>query len=146
MKMIAALTDRAEIVRVLEHLDVSTEVPRMRRSSQQREPWVGGRPLQMWRRRPRCARGRRRRGRRIGSARLLQRGERVLSTARTKGNFAYKGILVTAADPCQRGWGVGSPIHPDHSRDYTGVNGLAARCTYAINWAVTIDWCAVMPH
>ena len=32
MKMIAALTDRAGIVRVLEHLDVSTEVPRMRRS------------------------------------------------------------------------------------------------------------------
>ena len=32
MKMIAALTDRAGIVRVLEHLGVSTEVPRMRRS------------------------------------------------------------------------------------------------------------------
>ena len=26
-------------------------------------------------------------------ARLLQRGERVLSTARTKGNFAYKGVM-----------------------------------------------------
>ena len=24
---------------------------------------------------------------------LLQRGERVLSTARTKGNFAYKGLM-----------------------------------------------------
>jgi len=24
---------------------------------------------------------------------LLQRGERVLSTARTKGNFAYKGVM-----------------------------------------------------
>ena len=32
MKMIAALTERAGIVRVLEHLRVSTEVPRMRRS------------------------------------------------------------------------------------------------------------------
>jgi len=32
MKMIAALTERAGIVRVLEHLGVSTEVPRMRRS------------------------------------------------------------------------------------------------------------------
>ncbi len=32
LKMIAALTDRAAIVRVLEHLGVSTEVPRMRRS------------------------------------------------------------------------------------------------------------------
>ncbi|MBK6529602.1 MAG: transposase [Deltaproteobacteria bacterium] len=32
MRMIAALTERAGIVRVLEHLGVSTEVPRMRRS------------------------------------------------------------------------------------------------------------------
>jgi len=32
MKMIAALTERAGIVRILEHLGVSTEVPRMRRS------------------------------------------------------------------------------------------------------------------
>ncbi|MBK6532506.1 MAG: transposase [Deltaproteobacteria bacterium] len=32
MKMIAALTERAAIVRILEHLDVSIEVPRMRRS------------------------------------------------------------------------------------------------------------------
>jgi hypothetical protein len=32
MKTIAALTERAGIVRVLEHLGVSTEVPRMRRS------------------------------------------------------------------------------------------------------------------
>lgn len=32
MKMIAALTERAGIVRILEHLGVSTEVPRMRRA------------------------------------------------------------------------------------------------------------------
>ena len=32
MKMIAALTERAAIVRILEHLGVSTEMPRMRRS------------------------------------------------------------------------------------------------------------------
>ncbi len=32
MKMIAARTDRAAIVRILEHLDVLTEMPRMRRS------------------------------------------------------------------------------------------------------------------
>jgi len=31
MKMIAALTERAAIVRILEHLGVSTEMPRMRR-------------------------------------------------------------------------------------------------------------------
>ena len=44
------------------------------------------------------------------SSELLQRGERVLSTARTKGNFAYKGISVTAVDSCQNGWGVETPI------------------------------------
>ncbi|MDB4931953.1 MAG: ATP-dependent helicase HrpA [Myxococcaceae bacterium] len=32
MKMIAALTEPAGIVRILEHLGLSTEVPRMRRS------------------------------------------------------------------------------------------------------------------
>ena len=32
MRMIAAITERAGIVRILEHLGVSTEVPRMRRS------------------------------------------------------------------------------------------------------------------
>ena len=32
MKMIAALTEREAIVRILEHLGVSTEMPRMRRS------------------------------------------------------------------------------------------------------------------
>ena len=32
MKMIAALTERAAIVRILEHLGESTEVPRMRRA------------------------------------------------------------------------------------------------------------------
>ena len=31
MKMIAAVTERVGIVRILEHLGVSTEVPRMRR-------------------------------------------------------------------------------------------------------------------
>ena len=29
----------------------------------------------------------------VDASELLQRGERVLSTARTKGNFAYKGVL-----------------------------------------------------
>ena len=32
MKMIAALTERAAIARILEHLGESTEVPRMRRA------------------------------------------------------------------------------------------------------------------
>ncbi|MDP3207859.1 MAG: hypothetical protein Q8M65_01800 [Rhodoglobus sp.] len=32
IKMIAALTERAGIVRILEHLGVSTEVPRMGRA------------------------------------------------------------------------------------------------------------------
>jgi hypothetical protein len=32
MKMIAAITERVGIVRILEHLGVSTEVPRMRRA------------------------------------------------------------------------------------------------------------------
>jgi len=32
MKMIAAITERVGIVRILEHLGVSTEVPQMRRA------------------------------------------------------------------------------------------------------------------